>query len=220
MKKITKIADTINENNPIIESIQVVDPVKIIDITEKGINYALCISIIAVIASIISICLNFWEKNKKSEVYGKLIGKTTTINSVFNNNLTKIEGQQYITQLSLSCLNKSLNFKEVNVYLSYDSERIKGEIFWSKEHTVNFNNKVYNVKITNSDYLNYNSVIECEKTTFYYLSFIVPSNKDNISYNKMELEFIKTNDEKYCIEIVEIDEKLHYFDENVFILRN
>lgn len=220
MKKITKIADTINENNPIIESIQVVDPVKIIDITEKGINYAFWFSFVALIISSITLYINYKNYRnsiKKSEVYGKIIGKTFSKIQ----NFKELSGEGYIIQLSLSCIGKSLNFKDVNVYLYYGKEKRKGEIYWANKNEVNLGNSyLHDVKIPINEFLTFHNILQIDKTSFFYLCFILPNKKDGILYDKMELEFIKTDNEKLNIEIDEINSNQFYFDKSVFIPRN
>lgn len=225
-----KILDTIRNINPkeilntkqITGNIQIVDPIKIIDITEKGFDFGLWISVlIAIISTIILI----WNEIKKSKVYGKVISKTYSQTATYSfrtktNEEKTINGQQYILKLSLSCLRKSLNYKDVNVFLTYGNEKVAGEIYWTKYNNLNFKNsdgtasKMQMLTPAN-DFLTFNNVLEQGKTSFFYLNFIVPNKNEAILYDKLELEFVKPNGKKMNVEIFEIDAKQYFFDENL-----
>jgi hypothetical protein len=227
---ITKTLDTITGINPskiletkeIFEVIQIIDPIKIVDITEKGFDYGLWIS---VLVAIISTSILLWDKMKNSKVYGKTISKTYSQNGTFNykssNNEDKtLSGQQYILKLSLSCIRKSLNYKDVNVYLTYGNETVKGEIYWAEYSNLNFLNDngtttLKKMRTPANDFLPFNNILEKGKTSFYYLIFIVPNKSGTILYEKMELEFIKPNNKKRKFEISEINAQQKFFDGNL-----
>ncbi|CAL2082579.1 hypothetical protein TD3509T_10033 [Tenacibaculum dicentrarchi] len=207
----------------IIDNIKIVDPIKIINITDKGSNFFLWISTLIAILSIIFI---IFDKIKESKVFGKIISKTYSPEGFYNyktnnNGFKTITGEQYLLKLSLSCYRKSLNFKDVNVYMTYGNETIKGEIIWVNEHNLKLPNKAetkfenFTMKIPPNEFLTFNNVLEIGKTSFYYLSFIVPNKKGEVIYDKMELEFIKPNNKKKKFEIFEIDEKQYLFDESL-----
>jgi hypothetical protein len=226
----TKIIDTIRNINPkeilntkqITSSIQIVDPIKVIDITEKGFDFGLWIS---VLIAIISTSILIWNEIKKSKVYGKVISKTYSQTATYSfetktNEKKTINGQQYILKLSLSCLRKSLNYKDVNVFLTYGNEKVAGEIYWTKYNNLNFENSggttsKMQMLTPADDFLTFNNVLEQGKTSFFYLNFIVPNKTGAILYDKLELEFVKPNDNKVNVEIFEIDAKQYFFDENL-----
>lgn len=199
-----------------------IEPIKVIDITDKGFDFGLWFS---VLIAIISTGILIWNQIKKSKVYGKTISKTYSQSATFNYKTNQnveqtLSGQQYILKLSLSCLRKSLNYKDVNVYLTYGNETVKGEIYWTKFNNLNFisqnGTKTQKIMITPSnDFLTFNNVLESGKTSFYYLNFIVPSKEGAALYDKMELEFIKPNNKKLRVEIMEIDAKQYFFDEDL-----
>lgn len=226
----TNILDTSRNFNPkeilntklITGNIQILDPIKVIDITEKGFDFGLWISVlIAIVSTIILI----WNEIKKSKVYGKVISKTYSQIATYSfrtkiNEEKTINGQQYILKLSLSCLRKSLNYKDVNVFLTYGNEKVSGEIYWTKYNNLNFQNydgTTSEMKMLTpaNDFLTFNNVLEQGKTSFFYLNFIVPNKSGAILYDKLELEFVKPNGKKIKVEIFEIDAKQYFFDENL-----
>lgn len=226
----TKFLNTIKNINPkeilntkhITDNIQIVDPIKVIDITEKGFDFGFWISIlIAIFSTIILI----WNEIKKSKVYGKVISKTYSLTATYSfrtktNEEKTINGQQYILKLSLSCLRKNLNYKDVNVFLTYGNEKVTGEIYWTKYNNLKFQNsdgttsKMQMLTPAN-DFLTFNNVLEQGKTSFFYLNFIVPNRNGAILYDKLELEFVKPNGKKLNVEIFEIDAKQYFFDEDL-----
>lgn len=226
----TKILDTIRNINhkeilttkQIKGIIQIADPIKVIDVTEKGFDFGLWIP---VLIAIISTSVLIWNEIKESEVYGKVISKTYSQTATYSfrtktNEEKTIKGQQYILKLSLSCLRKSLNYKDVNVFLTYGNEKVAGEIYWTKYNNLNFQNSdgtTSKMKMLTpaNDFLTFNNVLEQGKTSFFYLSFIVPNKNGAILYDKLELEFVKPNGKKINVEIFEIDEKQYFFDENL-----
>jgi len=226
----TKILDTIKEINPLklsqskdlIQTIQISEPIKIIDITDKGFDFGLWFS---VLVAVISTSILIWNQIKKSKVYGKTISKTYSQNATYNYKINQNEdrtltGQQYILKLSLSCLRKSLNYKDVNVYLTYGNETVKGEIYWTKYNNLNFLNQdgsttAKKMMTPSNEFLTFNNVLENGKTSFYYLNFIVPNKEGAILYDKMELEFIKPDNKKYKVEIMEVDPKQYFFDDDL-----
>lgn len=214
--------ETLNLKNTS-EKIQIIDPIRIVDITENGFDYGLWIS---VIVATISTGIVIWNQCKQSKVYGKVISMTysqAASFSYFTKNKEKrtISGQQYILKLSLSCLRKSLNYKDINVLLTYGKEKVKGEIYWTKYNNLTFHNvngSISEKKMLTpaTDFLTFNNVLEQGKTNFFYLNFIVPNKNGPILYDKIELEFIKPNNNKVSIEIFEIDQKQFFFDDNLF----
>lgn len=198
------------------------DTIKVIDITDKGFDFRLWFS---VLVTVITTSILIWNQIKKSEVYGKTISKTysqtATYNYKTNQNEDKtLTGQQYILKLSLSCYRKSLNYKDVNVYLTYGNETVKGEIYWTKYNNLNFLNPdssttTKKMIMPSNEFLTFNNVLENGKTSFYYLSFIVPGKEGTKLYDKMELEFIKPDNKTQKVEIMEIDAKQYFFDEDL-----
>ncbi len=225
-----KVLDTIREINPneilnvenTSEVIQVINPIIILDITEKGFDFGFWFS---VLIAIISTGILIWNQIKKSKVYGKVISKTysQTANYSFTTKTNKkesINGQQYILKLSLSCLRKNLNYKDVNVFLTYGNEKVKGEIYWTKYTSLTFHKSGETTEKKQmltpaTDYLTFNSVLEQGKTSFFYLNFIVPNITGATLYDKLELEFIKPNDKKVRVELFEIDPKQFFFDDDL-----
>ena len=115
---------------------------------------------------------------------------------------------------------KSLNYKDVNVYLTYGNETVKGEIYWTKYNNLNFLNQdgsttAKKMMTPSNEFLTFNNVLENGKTSFYYLNFIVPNKEGAILYDKMELEFIKPDNKKYKVEIMEVDPKQYFFDDDL-----
>ncbi len=226
----TKILDSIRhiKTNEILnskettEAINLIDPIKIVDITEKGFDFGLWFS---VLIAIISTSILIWNQVKKSKVYGKVISMTYSQTASYsfatkNMETNTINGQQYILKLSLSCLKKSLNYKDVNVFLTYGKEKVKGEIYWTKYNNLNFQNpdgttSKKQMLTPATDFLTFNSVLEQGKTSFFYLNFIVPNKEGKTLYDKLELEFIRPNDEKVNVEIFEIDPKQFFFDDEL-----
>ena len=166
-----------------------------------------------------------WNQIKKSKVYGKVISITYSQSATYSfrtkkNEEKTINGQQYILKLSLSCLRKSLNYKDVNVFLTYGNEKVIGEIYWTKYNNLNFHNadgttSKMQLLTPATDFITFNNVLEQGKTSFFYLNFIVPNKSGAILYDKLELEFIKPNDKKVTVEIFEIDPKQFFFDDNL-----
>ena len=204
--------------------INLLDPVKIVDITEKGFDFGLWFS---VLISIISTSILIRKQIKKSKVYGKVISITCTHNGSYfyttrNLENCNINGQQYLLKMSLSCIGKSLNYKDVNVFLTFRKKKIRGEIFWSKSVGLIFQNpdgtKSKRKMLTPANnFLTFNSVLEEGKTSFYYLNFIIPNKEDKTLYDKLELEFIKPNNKKVNVEIFEIDPKQSFFDDKLIL---
>ncbi len=198
------------------------DPIKIIDVTEKGLNYGLWIPIILVV---ISTSILIWNQTKRSKVYGKVISKTYSQTANFTyltkpNEEKTIKGQQYLLKLSLSCFRKSLHYKDVNVYLTYGKKKVKGQIYWSKYNSLTFHNNdgsssEKNYTTPSENYLTFNSVLQDGETSFYYINFIVPDMEGPVIYDKLELEFTKPNNKKLAIEIYEIDPMQYFFDEDL-----
>jgi hypothetical protein len=226
----TKVLDTVRQIIPketlnlknTTETIRVLDPISIVDITEKGFDFGLWFS---VFVAIISTSILIWNQLKKSKVYGKVISMTYSQTASYSfTTKTKeqktISGQQYILKLSLSCLRKSLNYKDINVFLTYGKEKVKGEIYWTKYNKLTFHNadgttSEKQMLTPATDFLTFNSVLEQGKTNFFYLNFIVPNKNGAILYDKIELEFIKPNNNKVGVEIFEIDPKQFFFDDNL-----
>ncbi|WP_233901222.1 hypothetical protein [Tenacibaculum piscium] len=218
----------ISNTKKIIETIEIVDPIKIINITEKGLDLGFWS---ALLFGTISTIILLWNQTKKSKVFGKIISKTYNPQGFFNyeinnNEFKTIKGEQYLLKLSLSCYRKSLNFKDVNVYVSYGNETIKGEIIWMNEHKLSFIDKTgtktenFIMKIPPNEFLTFNNILEIGKTSFYYLSFIVPNKKGEVLYDKIELEFVKPNNSKRKYQIFDIDKKQYLFDKNIITKTN
>jgi len=222
-----KILNTIRNVNPkeilgTKNTIHIVDTIKVVDMTEKEFDFGLWISVfIAIISTLILI----WNEIKKSKVYGKVISKTYSQSATYSfktktNETNTITGQQYILKLSLSCLRKSLNYTDVNVFLTYGNEKVTGEIYWAKHNNLNFvnsdgTNDKLQMLIPANDFLTFNNVLEQGKTSFFYINFIVPGKDGLIIYDKLELEFIKPNRKKINVEVSEIDAKQYFFDESL-----
>lgn len=182
----TKILDTVREVIPndtlglknTSGTIQILEPIKIVDITEKGFDFGLWFSILV---AIISTGILIWNQIKKSKVYGKVISMTYSQTAHYSfttktNERKTISGQQYILKLSLSCLRKSLNYKDVNVFVTYGKEKVKGEIYWTKYNDLTFHNDDGTVSKKQmmtpaSDFLTFNSVLEQGKTSFFLSEF-------------------------------------------------
>ena len=198
------------------------EPIKIIDVTKKGFNYGLYISLIF---GLTSTSILIWNQVKGSIVYGKVISKTYSQTSSLTyltklNEEKTITGQQFLLKLSLSCLRKNLHYKGVNVYLTYGKQRVKGHIYWSRRNSLTFHNEKKGVAtksyITPSEnYLTFNNVLKEGETSFYYLNFIVPEMAGPVLYDKLELEFIKPNNETLTVEIFEINPAQYFYDENL-----
>lgn len=226
----TKVIETVWNINPVellnskneLYTIKIVDPLKVVDITDKGFDFGLWFS---VLVAVISTSILIWNQIKRSKVYGKVISKTYSQTATFTypinaNEKNTINGQQYLLKLSLSCLRKSLYYKDVKVYLTYGTEKIIGEIYWTKYTNLNFHNSdgtsnQKRMKTPSNDFLTFNNVLEQGKTTFYYLNFIVPNKCGPDLYDKIELEFIKPNNGKVKVQITEIDAKQFFFDDEL-----
>jgi hypothetical protein len=201
-------------------------PIRIIDVTEKGIDISLIISLIAICFSTITTVILVWKLFKKPEIYGKVLSRefaengTLTYTPYGEKEITET-GQLYILKLSLTCLFKTLNYKDIKAFVTYkNQERIEALIYWSKYDILSGKNNGNGIKktmmIPADDFLPFNSLIEIGKTNFYYIKFIVPNKKGLEIYDKLELEFVKPNNKLSKVEIFEIDKKQFFFDETLF----
>jgi hypothetical protein len=174
------------------------------------------------ICGVITIILLLWNNFKPSKVYGKTISKAISLKGRYdytnkNNEPEVILGQVYLLKLSLSCSQKTLHYADVNIFVTYGKEEIKCHIYYTEYFPLNENFGDLNgkkMKTPANEFLTYNSVLQEGKTTFYYVNFIVPCEKD-IQYDKLTLEFIKPNKHKVKIEIKEIDSKQFFVDYNL-----
>ncbi len=195
-----------------------IEPIKIIDVTEKGINYT---SIISILFGSISTGYFVWEKVIKTKVYGKVISKTYSQNGKytftnFSKESKEITGQQYILKFSLTCLRKNLYYKDVKVNLTYKGEIISGFIYYTNYNTnTNMDGSVSKIKTPADQFITFNTVLEKDKVNFYYIKFIVENKKGPIMYDELELEFVRPNNKTIKVKIDEIDNDQFFYDETL-----
>src|SRR5690349_3785834 len=92
-------------SNSSVDAVKLVDPIKIVDLTEKRFDYRFLIS---TLIAIISTSILIWNQIKRTKVHGKVISKTFSPDATYSyrtaaNSEKSLRGQQYMLKLSLSC---------------------------------------------------------------------------------------------------------------------
>ncbi|WP_406845105.1 hypothetical protein [Flavobacterium soyae] len=183
-------------------------------VTEQKINIS-WETVIAVIGALAWLPWIF-DKCSSSRIYGNVISYVLN-GGTFNNK----EGLLYFFKLSISCINKNVNIKSIDIYVKYPntSEWKRGSIFWARTSTWTINNDEPQKKLTlpNDNFLGFINVLEKDKSNFYYLTFLV-ENTELQEFEKIKFEFVNHKNSKKSVEISreEIDEDRMLFDDSIW----
>lgn len=158
-----------------------------------------------------------FDKMNPSKLYGKIISNFVNQGQFNNKN-----GTMHFLKLSISCMNKDFIIDEIDIAIKYKNNQkwYAGSIFWARTSTWVMDSAGVSKKelvIPNENYLGFVNMFEKNKSSFYYLTFIVE--KDTLEeFETIEISF---TDPKQTIEFLKfqaenINPDRVLFDDNIW----
>lgn len=135
----------------------------------KNISWETIIAIVGALAWIPWI----FDKFTPSKIYGSIIS-----NFINQGRFSNKSGTLHFLKLSISCINKNFNVSECAIEVKYINNPSKyiGNIFWARTSTwaMDPQGTIHkNLQIPHEEFLGFVNMFEKDKSSFYYLTFIV-----------------------------------------------
>lgn len=112
-----------------------------------------------------------FDKFTPAKLYGNVISQFAN-QGTFNNS----PGVLHYLKLSLTCINKNYNIKEIRIQVKYtnDERWYNGEIFWARTSTWVMADNITRKQLTipNTEFLGFTNILEVDKSRYYYLTFM------------------------------------------------
>jgi len=196
-------------------------------------------AILALLGALLGIVLSFITVHdkfiKKSKVFAKIISFYSSdgeFDLEMNNSPEGMTyGIRFVLKFLINVTQKNLNYTEMSVYVKFkgDKNEYKGRIH-SPRNFVNckLGSDDFKLNLPHNEILYYMSVLEKEKSTMGYLTFIIPDIKGKFKgkwgeiYSKPDifrLEFLGSDNKTYSTKSIKLmsDKEKYIWEDNIWI---
>lgn len=147
-----------------------------------------------------------YEKFTPAKIYGNLISTLTNQGS-FNTGEKKINGVLHFLKISVSCINKNFNIKNIEIQVKYENDVnwYSAKIYWARTSVWTMPGiiEVKKLEIPSTHFLGFTNILEKDKSNFYYLTFITEK-QELVEFETIRLNF---HNYKQQTEIIEFNKK-------------